>query len=168
MKLSASFLLIIMSIAIFVSANTTATKELSPRFNHVMLYVSDLEASIEFYTKAFDLDVAQRLNEISELTEDGESPRPVKMAFLKFPGQEFVFELAERNVEGDDASRHFQHVGIDVTNIEQAARRLKQAGGANYSGIRHLRANDTEVKNCFFTGPDGEQIELMQILAGEF
>ena len=152
-----------------ILASTTAKKDapVSPRFNHVMLYVSDLDASIEFYTDAFDLHVSQRLDEIVRIDSEGEHPSSVTMAFLKFPGQDFVFELAQRETEGN-ASAHYQHVGIDVLDIKQASERLKAAGAENFSGIRHLRAKNTEVLNCFFNGPDGELIELMQILEGEF
>jgi len=39
---------------------------LTPRFNHVMLVVSNLDSSIAFYTTAFDLQVAQRITELSD------------------------------------------------------------------------------------------------------
>ena len=34
---------------------------LSPRFNHVMLTVANLDSSVAFYTRAFDLEVTQRI-----------------------------------------------------------------------------------------------------------
>lgn len=144
--------------------------ELSPRFNHVMLYVSDLDASIAFYTRAFDLEVTQRIDSLTVVAPDGsETHRAVRMAFLKFPGQEFVFELGEQSIEADGPSPFYQHVGIDVADIEAAAGRAQAAGARDLSSIRTVRASGGVVaRNAFFRGPDGELVELMQMVAGEF
>jgi catechol 2,3-dioxygenase-like lactoylglutathione lyase family enzyme len=134
-----------------------------------MLYVSDLEASIAFYTEAFDLQVSDRLDTLTLVGEDGsETPAPVRMAFLRFPGQDFVLELSEQNVEDDGTSPFFQHVGVDVTDIEAAAARVQRAGGRDFSGVRTVRAHDLMARNAFFLGPDGEQVELMEMVQGEF
>ena len=142
---------------------------LSPRFNHVMLYVSNLDSSVAFYTRAFDLEVAQRITSLTVTRPDGSTAaREVKMAFLKFPGQEFVFELAEREVEDDGISPVFQHVGVDVTDIDAAAERVKAAGGQGFNGVAIVEAQGVKTKTAFFKGPDGENVELMQILSGTF
>jgi len=167
MKRSFSFLVLVAAIALILFT-AFVNKAVSPRFNHVMLYVSDLDASIEFYTEALDVQVTGRVNSITRITDEGENTSPVRMAFLKFPNQDFILELSERSVDKSVKSPFFQHVGIDVLDIEGAAERMSAAGAMNFTGINHLRANDIEVYNCFFTGPDGEQIELMEIIEGEF
>lgn len=143
---------------------------LQPRFNHVMLYVSDLDASIAFYTRAFDLAVTQRIDTLRVTRPDGsETTRAVRMALLKFPGQDFVYELAERRVQDDGTSPFFQHVGVDVADIEAAAARVQAAGGRDFSGLSTVRTSGgTVARNGFFKGPDGEMVELMQVLRGEF
>jgi catechol 2,3-dioxygenase-like lactoylglutathione lyase family enzyme len=143
---------------------------LQPRFNHVMLYVSDLDRSIAFYTKAFDLTVAQRIDTLRVTRPDGsEVTAPVRMAFLKFAGQDFVFELAERRVQDDGTSPFFQHVGVDVADINAAAARVQAAGGREFSGLSTVRTRGgTVARNGFFKGPDGEMVELMQVLQGDF
>jgi len=147
-----------------------STAPLQPRFNHVMLYVSDLDATIAFYTGAFDLKVTQRIDTLRVTRPDGsEATRAARMAFLKFPGQDFVYELAERRVEDDGTSPFYQHVGVDVADIEAAAARVQAAGGRDFSGISTVRTSGgTVAKNGFFKGPDGELVELMQVLRGEF
>ena len=144
--------------------------ELSPRFNHVMLHVSDLEASIAFYTRAFDLEVTQRLESIQVTGPNGETTvAPVQMAFLKFPGQEFVLELAQQDASAGGTPPLYQHLGVDVLDIEAAAERALAAGARNYSGVRTVRASGgTVAQNAFFVGPDGELLELMLLLEGEF
>ncbi|MGE0554449.1 MAG: VOC family protein [Gemmatimonadales bacterium] len=147
-----------------------STAPLQPRFNHVMLYVSDLDASIAFYTRAFDLKVTQRIDTLRVTRPDGaERTSPVRMAFLRFPGQDFVYELAERRVQDDGTSPFFQHVGVDVADIEAAAARVQAAGGRDFSGISTVRTSGgTVARNGFLKGPDGEMVELMQVLEGEF
>jgi uncharacterized protein (TIGR02246 family) len=144
---------------------------LSPRFNHVMLLVTNLDSSITFYTAAFDLKVTQRITELTVTGADGaRSPRPVKMALLQFPGQDFVLELAERPAPAaTGGAPYYQHVGVDVRNIVAAAERVRKAGGQAPSPIQTVSTSSgTVAKNMFFRGPSGELVELMEIVSGEF
>ena len=159
---------IIIAVSAFAPAKEAA---LSPRFNHVMLVVSNLDSSITFYTTAFDLQIAQRLTELRVTGADGaQSARPVKMALLKFPGQEFVLELAERPTPPTTGpAPYYQHVGVDVQDIAAAAERVGKAGGRNPTAIQTVSTSTgTVAKNMFFRGPSGELVELMQIVSGEF
>ncbi|MBL8983604.1 MAG: VOC family protein [Gemmatimonadetes bacterium] len=159
--------------AVAIAASLTAFSSsreaaLSPRFNHVMLYVTNLDSSIAFYTTAFDLTVAQRLHEIGIVAPDGTyNPRPTRMALLRFPGQEFVLELAERPVTPGE-SPWYQHLGVDVRDIVAASARVRTAGGRELTAVQTVRAGTTIAKNAFFRGPSGERVELMQLVAGEF
>lgn len=160
---------IVVTTAGALSAFAPARKAaLSPRFNHVMLYVTNLDSSITFYTTAFDLQVAQRINELGVVAADGAyNPRPVRMALLRFPGQEFVLELAERPA-ATGQSPWYQHLGVDVRDIAAAAERVRSAGGREMSAIQTVRAGGTVAKNAFFRGPSGERVELMEVVSGEF
>ena len=159
---------IIIAVSAFAPAKPAA---LTPRFNHVMLFVTNLDSSISFYTTAFDLRVTQRITELRVTGADGvQNSRPVKMALLKFPGQEFVLELSERAAPATTGpASYYQHLGVDVSDITAAAERVRQAGGRNPSAIQTVStASGTIAKNMFFRGPSGELVELMQIVAGEF
>ncbi len=165
-QLSFSILLILGSCTQPVEQET-----LSPRFNHVMLYVSDLEASVDFYTKAFDLEVTNRLDSLRiTLPDSTQVEAKVNMAFLKFPGQDFVYEFSERANYPDSAlvGDYFQHLGVDVLDIETAFQRALDAGGVLMAPIRTVEGKGVAAKNAFFRGPDGEVVELMQMLSGEF
>ncbi len=143
---------------------------LSPRVNHVMLYVSDLNSSIEFYSRAFGLEVTNRLKSLRIEQPDGSmSSVEIDLAFLKFPGQDFVYEMAEGVVE-DSIGRpsHFQHVGFDVEDIETALQMALDAGGELVSPVRLVEGNNVAAKTAFVKGPDGEFVELMQMISGEF
>ena len=164
----AAFATIIIVASAFAPAKEAA---LSPRFNHVMLFVSNLDSSITFYTAAFDLQVAQRITELRVTGANGApSARPVKMALLRFPGQEFVLELAERPASTSTGpAPYYQHLGVDVSDIAAAAERVRKAGGRDPSPIRTVSTSSgTVAKNIFFRGPSGELVELMQIVSGEF
>ena len=158
------------ALAIAASAWRSPTAApLSPRFNHVMLTVANLDSSVAFYTRAFDLEVTERITSLTVTRADGSTAaHEVKMAFLKFPGQDFVFELAERKVSDDGISPVFQHVGVDVLDIDVAAERVKAAGGQGFTGIAVVEGQGVKAKTAFFKGPDGENVELMQILSGSF
>ena len=164
----AAFATIIVAVSAFAPAKKAS---LTPRFNHVMLVVSNLDSSITFYTTAFDLQVAQRITELHVTGANGnQSARPVKMALLKFPGQEFVLELAERPAPSTTGpAPYYQHLGVDVKDIAAAAERVRQAGGRDPSAIQTVSTSSgTVAKNMFFRGPSGELLELMQIVSGTF
>jgi catechol 2,3-dioxygenase-like lactoylglutathione lyase family enzyme len=162
-----AFATIIIAVSAFAPAKEAP---LSPRFNHVMLAVSNLDSSITFYTAAFDLEVAQRITELTVTGANGTpGARPVKMALLKFPGQEFVLELAERPQASTGPAPYYQHVGVDVRDIAAAAERVRKAGGRDPSAIQTVSTSTgTVAKNMFFRGPSGELVELMQVVSGEF
>ncbi len=150
---------------------TSQQKTISPRINHVMLYVSNLDSSIAFYTKALDLKLTNKLDTLIAVQQDGtELIRTVNMAFLKFPDQDFVFELAQQVADTTmrPATYSFQHMGVDVQDIDAAYKRAIDAGAKELLPVRKVKAKGIEAKQAFFAGPDGERIELMQIISGEF
>ncbi|MBC7895353.1 MAG: VOC family protein [Cytophagaceae bacterium] len=169
LRLAALGMLVTITVALSAFAPSRRAA-LSPRFNHVMLYVTNLDSSITFYTTAFDLQVAKRITEMSVTAANGttSAPRPVRMALLRFPGQEFVLELAERPATTAGPSPYYQHLGVDVRDIAAAAERVRKAGGQEMGAIQTVHASGTVAKNAFFRGPSGERVELMELLSGEF
>ena len=156
---------------VFLLLNSCESKQsTSPRFNHLMLSVTDLDASIKFYTTGFDLQVTNKLKKIEVFNEDGTTlSRDVNMAFLKFPNQNFVLELSETpTINSENPSPFYQHLGVDVQNIEKAFNRLKKIGAEVLVPIRLVKADGVEAKQAFFKGPNGEPIELMEIISGVF
>jgi len=143
-------------------------QQVPPAFNHVYLAVHNMYSSLQFYTKAFDLKVSDRFNQLDITQTDTSFKRPVNIAFLKFPNQDFVFELAER-ADKNDTTRQgnlFQHVGVEVKDIAAALQRAVAAGGKMYISTRRVRTSSgLEIKQAFLRGPDGEAIELTEIIS---
>ena len=147
------------------------TKEpLSPRFNHIFVQVSNIERSVEFYTKAFDLEVTNSLDTLIVTEKDGQ-PRVYlrNIVFLKFPNQDFVFELRE-TTETDTLSNFdlFEHIGVDVNDIDAAVQKVISAGAELVVPVRLIETNNLILKHAYLKGPDGELIELDEIISGEF
>ncbi len=164
MKTTNSLLLLVI-FCISCQSNQT----LSPRFNHVVVQVSNMEQSVEFYTKAFDLKVTNdSLKHVVYTFEDGsQAERDIHIVLLKFPGQDFVFEMSEV-AEAPENPGFFHHVGVDVEHIDQAFQRVVDAGAEVVVPIRLVQTQGVEAKQAFLKGPDGEMIELMEIVSGEF
>ena len=143
---------------------------LSPRVNHVMLYVADVNASVNFYTRAFELEETNRLSRLTVTKADGtEIQREIEIVLLKFPGQDFVYEIT-RNPASDTVGNPglFQHVGVDVLDIDVALSKAIAAGAVLVAPVQTVVAGDIQAKQAFVKGPDGEMIELMQMIKGEF
>ena len=163
------FYLLLLSILTLISCKPK--EPISPRFNHVVIQVSNMERSVDFYTHAFDLKVTNdSLKHLVYTMEDGtKKERDINVVLLKFPNQDFVYEMSE--VAEFDTSINFaifHHVGIDVKDIKEALERAKQAGAEVLVPIRLVQTNGIETKQAFLKGPNGEIIELMQIISGEF
>lgn len=146
-------------------------KPVSPRFNHVVIQVSNMQKSVDFYTKAFDLEVTNdSLKHVVYTLADGtQEERDINVVLLKFPNQEFVYEMSEVSEYDHSTSfDKFHHIGIDVRHIQAAFDRATNAGAEVLVPIRFVQTNGIETKQSFLKGPDGEIIELMQIISGNF
>ena len=64
------FYLLLLSILTVISCKSI--EPISPRFNHVVIQVSNMEKSVDFYTRAFDLKVTNdSLKRVVYTLEDG-------------------------------------------------------------------------------------------------
>lgn len=129
-----------------------------------------MDKSVAFYTAAFDLEVSKQIKKIKRTPVDGESGEfDIYLSLLKFPGQDFVLEIGENpDFQAENSTANFTHLGIDVLDIEAASERVLKAGGVLTRPMSLVETEDIKAKNIFFTGPDGETIELMEIISGDF
>lgn len=143
-----------------------------PKFNHVYLSVHDIQSSLNFYTKAFGLKLTDSFSVLEITTADSSFRKYVKVVFLKFENQDFVYELAERVNKTDSLSRPgnlLQHVGIEVANIKSTLSDAITAGAKLATPIRRVKTNSgLEILQSYINGPDGEVIELTEIVTGGY
>lgn len=141
------------------------------RFNHAMLFVTDAEVSRAFYEEAFGMQFYKQLTEMVIFNEESANDTlAINITLMRMPGYRFNYEFAQSPVAGDSIlqSPHYQHVGIEVADIDASIKKALNAGAELAIQKRHLKAGDIEAKTVFFYGPDGELIELMEILEGDF
>ena len=107
---------------------------------HIALFTDDLEKTIAFYE-----------NLGGKCTMRGEAPKPQwvnKLAMVEICG--FALEIVQPGGGEPVAVTNdaFRHIAIEVDSF--------------LGGITEMPGLFGGVRNAFFTGPSGEQIELMQ------
>ena len=112
---------------------------------HIALFTKDLEASVKFY----------------------ECLGTNHIKIVSMPG--FDLEIIEPH-DGTDVTAQgglFPHIAIEVNDIDAAIADLKAAGITSFRGGVDKAADLPifgGIRNAFFIGPNGEQLELLQHL----
>jgi lactoylglutathione lyase len=120
------------------------------KLEHVGIIVTDMDKSLAFYQKVFNLVLRHR----KQLNNT------VELAFLHHPSQtdvevELISGKIAEHVEGK-----VHHVAFRVENIEDELLRLKALGVELTDEKPRLVMGD--VKIAFLKGPDGEILELVE------
>ena len=118
------------------------------KYLHTMVRVTDLQASIDFYTKALGLELLR--------TRESEQGR-FTLAFLAAPGDadaqlELTYNWAPEAYSG---GRNFGHVAYGVDNIYETCERLMQAGVV-------INRPPRDGRMAFVRSPYEISIELLQ------
>ncbi|HET6562959.1 MAG TPA: VOC family protein [Marmoricola sp.] len=126
------------------------------RLNHAVLFVSDLERALEFYSRAFGTEVVTR------------EPR-ANAAFLRMPGSQNHHDLGLFGLGAEAPPRSKGTVGLyhlawQLDTIEELdeARSLLQELGA-YTG----QSSHGATKSVYGVDPDGNEFEVMWMLPRE-
>ena len=126
---------------------------------HIALFTKDLETSIQ---------VSECLG--GKVTGQADVQKPLGTNHIKIvsmPG--FDLEIIEPH-DGTDVTAQgglFPHIAIEVNDIDAAIADLKAAGITNFRGGVDKAADLPifgGIRNAFFIGPNGEQLELLQHL----
>lgn len=118
------------------------------KYLHTMVRVTDLQSSIDFYTKALGLELLR--------TRESEQGR-FTLAYLAAPGDaEAQLELTYNwDPEVYTGGRNFGHVAYGVENIYETCERLMQAGVV-------INRPPRDGYMAFVRSPDQISIELLQ------
>lgn len=119
--------------------------------SYVVLFVGDMDKSLNVYEKALGLEVNQRYQEGGD-----------DVAFLVEPGFEPLvdqplLEIVCNPDKAKDLSSVF--LGFEVKDLEVATKRMLEAGQRI---VREPYSPGPDVRIITMTGPDGETIEMMQ------
>ena len=120
---------------------------------HIGIFTADIAESIAFYEK-----IGGKLLEQSS-TAGGAT----KLALLEFGG--YVLEFIERSSEMPIREGSIPHFAVYVNDVDEAAAAIRAAGVDTFITPEKLIMANTfgGLENWFFSGPSGEQIELLHM-----
>lgn len=123
------------------------------KFLHTMIRVTDLDKSIEFYTKVLGMKVLDR----SENTE-----YRYTLVFVGYEQGGTTIELTHNwDTNQYDMGNAFGHLALGVEDIYSACDKIKQLGGNVTREPGPVLGGTTEI--AFVKDPDGYAIELIQV-----
>ena len=131
-------------------------KEHYQGLGHVAIYTADIDQSIAFYEK-----IGGGLkNQASIQTPDGEK----KLALVDFGG--VTLELIQAPTPMPLTEGNIPHFAVDVDDVDAAAADIRAAGVDTFLTPQKKVLPNLfgGLENWFFTGPSGEQIELLHML----
>ena len=131
-------------------------KEHYQGLGHVAIYTADIDQSIAFYEK-----IGGGLkNQASIQTPDGEK----KLALVDFGG--VTLELIQAPTPMPLTEGNVPHFAVYVDDVDAAAADIKAAGVDTFLTPQKKVLPNLfgGLENWFFTGPSGEQIELLHML----
>ncbi|GFN31075.1 VOC family protein [Paenibacillus xylaniclasticus] len=122
------------------------------KFEHVGVMVSNIEQSVEFYTKVLGMEHRKTMTHSNGV---------IRLAFLAFAGQEDTeIELIEGFNSELPAEGKVHHLAFTVDDVEAEFARIKEL---------QIPLQDTEITTLpdggryfFFFGPNGELMEMFQ------
>ena len=123
------------------------------RMLHTMLRVGDLDKSIAFYSDVLGMTELRRSD-----YPDGE----FTLAFMGYGDEKenTVLELTHNwGVSSYDLGTAYGHIAIEVDDVYEACKKMKQTGGKVIRDAGPMNAGSTII--AFLEDPDGYQIELI-------
>lgn len=125
---------------------------------HIGLFINDIERSITFYRDILGFEIIWRL--------DAEEPDGsiTKVCFIRLG--DLTIEIVQRPFQEKRSDGWVDHIAILVENIEAAAEELRQKGIVFETEEPVLGAGvfANGAKWLLFRGPDGEHLEISEIL----
>ena len=120
---------------------------------HTMIRVLDLDKSMDFYQRAFGLDLAQRFD------FDG-----FTLAYLRNDENDFEIELTWNHDQAEPYTHGsgYGHVAVAVDDCAAEHARF-EAQGFNPNPVKQMRHEGRDLAQFFFVeDPDGYKIEVIQ------
>ena len=123
------------------------------KFLHTRIRVSNLEASIEWYSK---------LGFVCTRRSD-KSPAGNQLAFLELPGNAHFLELCYSPDFEVKFPEDLMHTCVGAPDIIAYCDRLENAGIAIWPNGWRQKFSSGERKMAFVTDPDGYEVEILEV-----
>ena len=122
-------------------------------FAHVGLYIKDVERSKAYYSEVLGFHcICEFVNKTGD-----------KLAFMK--SGDLIIELIQHKVWMDRHDGLFDHIAMQVDDIEAVSAQLAGKGVVFEDDIYFdTLVFDNGVKYQAFRGPDGEHLEIYQVM----
>ena len=123
------------------------------RVIHSMIRVLDEKRSVEFYNKAFDLNVADRLD-FSSFT----------LVYLSNSESDFELELTinKDQTESYELGSGYGHLAVSVDDLDSEHTRLKEQGFEPRDLVEFAPDGQLIARFFFILDPDGYEIEVLE------
>lgn len=120
---------------------------------HMMIRVLEEARSVDFYKRAFGLEVADRLD-FPDFT----------LLYLSNPETEFELELTVNKGQTDpyDLGNGYGHLAVSVDDLDSEHARFEAEGLGPRKLVEFAPAGDVIARFFFVTDPDGYQIEVLE------
>lgn len=146
----------------------------SVHMSHVGLCVTDLAASLRFYTEGLGFEVAEGYDVGDEVADTLEVPKGVQLRSQMIVKDGTKIELlgwTSPAVEGTPSTRRNQvgltHLTFTVEDLPAIEARLVGLGATVVESTRtHIDMGVATLDLLFLADPDGTRIELMETKAG--
>jgi lactoylglutathione lyase len=122
------------------------------KFLHTRIRVSNLEASIEFYTR-LGFKCTRRTDK---------SPAGNQLAFMELPGNEHFLELTHSPDFKVEFPEDLMHTALGVKNLIEYCDKLEKQGIEIWPDGWREKFAGNERKMAFITDPDGYEVELLE------
>ncbi len=149
-----------------------------PTLHHVSLFVSDMEASIRFYTAGLGLTLREEFQDIIGRRAAGEFPFRLASVFLEAGGGRYVELHPAGRGTMSPPGFPLNHLALGVADVDVAYARALAAGGASIdipvpeqqwdgTPLDVIMSGDRpeRMRMAFVLGPSRELIELYQAAA---
>ncbi|MCC5804975.1 MAG: VOC family protein [Opitutales bacterium] len=123
------------------------------KFLHTRIRVSDLERSIEWYSKACGYRVHKR---------NDKSPAGNQIVHLEIPANEAMLELCYSPDFKVEFPEDLMHTCIGVDDIVEYCDKLEKDGFDIWPGEWRDKFTSGGTKMAFLTDPDGYEVEILE------
>lgn len=129
------------------------TNPMAIKFLHTRIRVSDLERSIEWYSKACGYEVHKR---------NDKSPAGNQIVHLKILGNEAMLELCYSPDFKVEFPEDLMHTCIGVDDIVEYCDKLEKEGFDIWPEKWREKFTSGGTKMAFLTDPDGYEVEILE------